>query len=45
MRRWRCAVDHDAFELVVDKPDFRRALAQMMGREVYKTIRASGESA
>lgn len=29
----------------LDKPDFRAALTQMIGREFYKTIRESGESA
>ena len=29
----------------LDKPDFRDTLTQMIGREFYKTIRASGKSA
>lgn len=38
-------VNSGLLQAFLDKPDFRRALTQMIGREFYKTIRESGESA
>ncbi|WP_446666411.1 hypothetical protein [Flexivirga sp. B27] len=38
-------VNSDLVQAFLDKPDFRSALTQMIGREFYKTIRESGESA
>lgn len=41
----RNAANDSLLTAFLDKPDFRAALTQMIGREFYKTIRESGESA
>lgn len=38
-------INSGLLQAFLDKPDFRQALTQMIGREFYKTIRESGESA
>ena len=38
-------INSGLLQAFLDKPDFRQALTQMIGREFYKTIRNSGESA
>lgn len=41
----RNSINSNLLQAFLDKPEFRKSLTEMMGREFYKTIRESGESA